>query len=119
VGEVVSIDETLMDAFTALAGSGPAYVFLLAEAMVEGARRVGLDESTADTVARATIAGAAELLTRATETPGELRRAVTSTGGTTAAALAVFDEHDMKGITAKAIEAARDRGAELARLAQG
>jgi len=117
VGEVVTLDESLMDAFTAIAGSGPAYVFLLAEAMVEGAVRVGLDPGTADRIVRSTVVGAAELLTQADESAGDLRRAVTSKGGTTAAALDVFEERDLKGIAARAIEAARERGAELAKLA--
>lgn len=113
VGDVVRIDEELMDAFTAVAGSGPAYVFALAEGMVRGAVEAGFDRELALRIVRGTVAGAGELLARAPESPGALREAVTSKGGTTAAALEVFSSADLVGTVARAILAARDRGREL------
>lgn len=111
---VVSIDERMMDAFTAVAGSGPAYVFYLAEAMVKAGIELGFDAKTASDIVRETIAGAGALLAESLEEPASLRAAVTSKGGTTAAAAAVLDQRGvMEGIVS-AIIAARDRGAELA-----
>jgi len=114
VGEVVRIDERHMDAFTAVAGSGPAYVFLLAEAMVEGATHAGLDRETAVRAVRATVAGAGALLGSGDDEPAALRAAVTSKGGTTAAALAVMDSARVGEAVVRAVVAARDRGRELA-----
>ncbi|MCL4741796.1 MAG: pyrroline-5-carboxylate reductase [Phycisphaerales bacterium] len=114
VGEVVRIDERHMDAFTAVAGSGPAYVFLLAEAMVEGAVEAGLDRSTALRAVRATVAGAGALLGSGDDEPAALRAAVTSKGGTTAAALGVLDSAGVGDAVVRAVVAARDRGRELA-----
>ncbi len=117
VGEVVRLDESLMDAFTALAGSGPAYIFYLAEAMARAGSEMGLDPAMADTVARAVIRGSAELLSRTPEQPAAaLRAAVTSKGGTTAAAIDSMDASGVQGAIVRAIVAARDRGAELSRL---
>ncbi len=116
VGEVVRIDEALMDAFTALAGSGPAYIFYLAEALARAGEAVGFDGATADRVARAVIRGSAELLAQARdESAGALRTAVTSKGGTTEAALRVLDERNVADAIVRAVAAARDRGAELAK----
>ncbi|MCC6676342.1 MAG: pyrroline-5-carboxylate reductase [Phycisphaerales bacterium] len=116
-GLVVRIDEGLMDAFTAVAGSGPAYVFYLAEAMVSAAESLGFDNETAMRMVRETIAGAGALLAESADGPAELRAAVTSRGGTTAAALAVLDGAGVRVQLERAIAAARDRGAELAKLA--
>ena len=117
VGEVVWVeDESLMDAVTAVSGSGPAYVFLLAECLAEAGRAAGLDAKLAERLARATIAGSAALL-EASELPAtELRRNVTSPGGTTAAALEILGGADglQKLITA-AVAAATKRGRELAK----
>lgn len=115
LGEVVKIREELMDAFTALAGSGPAYVFYLAEAMMRAAGEVGFDRITADRVVRQTIAGAAALLTESSEPPEALRQAVTSKGGTTEAACAALDARGVMDAISAAIQAGRDRGRELAR----
>lgn len=117
VGKVIDVPESQMDAFTAVGGSGPAYVFRLAEAMVAGAIEAGLDPRDALLAVRETIAGAGLLLGDAPESPGELRARVTSKGGTTAAALEVFDREGLEAMVVRAIEAARARGAELARLA--
>lgn len=114
---VVTVDESMMDAFTAVAGSGPAYLFYLAEAMAGAAESLGFDRGTAMAIVRQTIAGAGLLLAESGATPGELRAAVTSRGGTTAAALAVMDEAGVMAAVQRAIRAARDRGAELAAMA--
>ncbi len=113
VGDVVPIEERLMDAFTAVVGSGPAYVFLLAQAMTAGAQAVGFDAAVADRIVRATLAGSAELMARDARPPAQLRAAVTSKGGTTAAALEVFDRAGFTETVVRAITAARDRAAEL------
>jgi pyrroline-5-carboxylate reductase len=118
VGTVIEIDEARMDAFTAVAGSGPAYVFLLAEALAAAGAAAGLDAADALLAARETIAGAGVLLGGSAEEPAALRRRVTSPGGTTVAALAVFEDAGLREIVARAVLAARDRGAELARLAE-
>lgn len=115
VGEVVRVEERLMDAFTALAGSGPAYIFYLAEAMVRAGVEMGFDEATADRAVRATIAGAAGLLeSKVEESPAALRAAVTSKGGTTEAAVGVLEQRGVAGAIVEAIIAGRDRGRELA-----
>jgi pyrroline-5-carboxylate reductase len=113
-GTVVEVEEALMDAFTALAGSGPAYVFYLAEAMTRAAGEMGMDPRVADAVVRETIVGAAALLAESKDAPGVLRAQVTSRGGTTAAATRVLDEAGVMEAWVRAIVAARDRGRELA-----
>src|ERR1700722_10384968 len=87
-------DEALMDAVTAVSGSGPAYVFLLVEALARAGAGAGLPEDLAAKLARATVAGAGELLQRSTLDPASLRQNVTSPGGTTAAALDVLMDSD-------------------------
>lgn len=108
--------EAAIDAVTAVSGSGPAYVFYLAECMAEAGRKAGLPADLAMRLARATVAGAGELLYRSSDAAETLRRNVTSPGGTTAAALAVLMAEDgMQPLFDKAIEAARRRAEELAR----
>ncbi|KAA0215842.1 MAG: pyrroline-5-carboxylate reductase [Leptolyngbya sp. PLA3] len=119
VGKVIDVSESQMDAFTAVGGSGPAYVFRLAEAMVAGAIEAGLDARDALLAVRETIAGAGLLLGESAESPGELRAQVTSKGGTTAAALEVFERGGFEATVVQAIVAARDRGAELSKMAGG
>lgn len=119
VGKVIEVAESQMDAFTAVGGSGPAYVFRLAEAMVAGAIESGLDPRDALLAVRETIAGAGLLLGDSPESPGELRARVTSRGGTTAAALEVLERGEFEAMVVRAIVAARDRGAELSRMAGG
>lgn len=116
VGPLVErIDESLMDAFTGLAGSGPAYLFYVAEAMTKAAVACGFGHAAADRIVRQTLAGSAELLAAETELPPETLRAnVTSKGGTTAAAIGVFDGAGVQETIVRAIIAARDRGRELA-----
>jgi pyrroline-5-carboxylate reductase len=108
-------DETLMDAVTALSGSGPAYVFLLAETMARAGAAAGLPAELADKLARATVAGSGELLHRSPLDAAILRQNVTSPGGTTAAALEVLMANDgLEPLLAKAIAAATARSRELA-----
>lgn len=106
-------DEALMDAVTAVSGSGPAYVFLLAEAMEDAARAQGLPADAARTLVLQTILGAARMLTADGEPPAELRRRVTSPGGTTEAAVETFESGGLRTLVAAAIEAAARRGREL------
>ena len=116
LGEVVAVaDESLMDAVTAVSGSGPAYVFLLAECLQRAARARGLPEEVASRLARATVAGAGALLAARGETPAALREAVTSPGGTTAAALAVLmdEQAGLCRLLDAAVEAATRRSREL------
>lgn len=114
VGEVIEIDETLIDAFTALAGSGPAYLFLLAEGMRAGGVAAGFDEATADRVVRAVLRGSSALLAQTPERSAEAwRAAVTSKGGTTEAALRELEGAGLVDALRRAVVAARDRGREL------
>jgi pyrroline-5-carboxylate reductase len=108
-------DEALMDAVTALSGSGPAYVFLLAETMAHAGTAAGLPAALAATLARATVAGTGELLHRSPLDPATLRQNVTSPGGTTAAALEVLmGEGGLERLMSKAIAAATKRSRDLA-----
>jgi pyrroline-5-carboxylate reductase len=107
-------DETLMDAVTAVSGSGPAYVFLLVEALARAGIDVGLPPELAEKLARATVAGSGELLNSVAEEAATLRRNVTSPGGTTAAALDVLLSKDgLESLMRKAVAAATRRSREL------
>jgi len=108
-------DETLMDAITATSGSGPAYVFLLAEAMQAAAVAEGLPADAARQLVRHTVLGAARMLVESDEDAGELRRRVTSPGGTTQAAIETFAEGGFRALVTAAIHAACVRGGELSR----
>ncbi len=116
VGEVAwTEDEGLMDAVTAVSGSGPAYVFLLVEALAKAGVAAGLPEELAARLARVTITGAGELLHSSPLSAAELRRNVTSPGGTTAAALDVLMAADgLEPLLTRAVAAATRRGRELA-----
>jgi pyrroline-5-carboxylate reductase len=108
--------EELMDAVTAVSGSGPAYVFHMIEALTEAAIAVGLPDDLAARMATQTVAGAGQYAAESTTPPGTLREQVTSPGGTTAAALGVLmGEHRLRRLMTEAVTAARDRGAELSR----
>jgi pyrroline-5-carboxylate reductase len=108
-------DEALMDAVTAVSGSGPAYIFLLAEAMAQAGIAAGLPAKLAERLARETVAGSGELLHRSPEPAAILRQNVTSPGGTTAAALEVLMATDgVPPLMTRAIAAATRRGKELA-----
>lgn len=116
LGPVVErIEESLMDAFTAVAGSGPAYLFYLAEAMERAARAVGFEPAMARRVVGQTLRGAAGLLENeaGADDPAVLRAAVTSKGGTTAAAIASLEAAGVMEAWVGAIVSARDRGREL------
>jgi pyrroline-5-carboxylate reductase len=108
-------DESLMDAVTALSGSGPAYVFLLIEALAQAGEKEGLARPLAWRLAKSTVAGAGELARLSPEPPAELRRNVTSPGGTTEAALAVLmAEGGLPALMERAVAAAARRSRELA-----
>lgn len=117
VGVSVRVPETLMDAVTALSGSGPAYVFLMVEALIDAGVHVGLPQAEATRLAVQTVYGAGKLLASNGEAPAELRRKVTSPGGTTQAGVTVLEARGLREIMKATVEAARDRGAELGREA--
>lgn len=106
-------DESDLDSVTALSGSGPAYFFLLMEAMENVAKDMGLEEQTARLLVQQTAYGAAKLALEATEGPAELRQRVTSPGGTTERALQIFEQEGFRSAVSKAVNAARDRSIEL------
>ena len=110
---VQQLDESLLDAFTAVAGSGPAYVFLLAEAMLAGAKQTGMPEELAREAIAQTCLGAAAMLREPGAHAATLRDRVTSPGGTTQAALQVLMKHNVPGALQEAVIAARDRAREL------
>ncbi len=105
--------EALMDAVTALSGSGPAYFFLLVEALEDAAVAQGLPRETARMLASQTCLGAGRMLAESGEAPSTLRERVTSPGGTTAAALAAFEEGGFRELVSDAVAAATERGREL------
>lgn len=108
-------DETLMDAVTALSGSGPAYIFLLAEALAQAGIAAGLPKELAERLARETVAGSGELLHRSPLDPATLRKNVTSPGGTTAAALDILmGPNGFDALLKQAVAAATKRSKELA-----
>lgn len=119
VGKAVIVEnEDLLDSVTAVSGSGPAYYFLLMEEMIKAAGQLGLAEDVAKELVLQTAKGAALLASEADkkgETPAELRRKVTSPGGTTEAAIRVFTELGFGDIVNKALKKARDRSRELAK----
>ncbi len=117
VGSVVRLPEQHLDAVTALSGSGPAYVFLLAEALIEGGVLAGLTRDVADGLVRQTLMGAAALLA-GPETPEALRAAVTSPGGTTAAAVRILETRGFRGAVLDAVMAAAARSRELGEATQ-
>lgn len=114
VGPTVWVnDESLLDAVTAVSGSGPAYVFLFIEALQDAALGLGLDARQARELALYTVAGAAQLALRSEEAPATLRERVTSKGGTTAAALAVMEAGGLRPLVAQAVQAACRRSVEM------
>ncbi len=113
VGVVVRVPEKLMDAVTGLSGSGPAYVFLVAEAMIDAGVLAGLPRDTAEVLVRQTLLGSARLLADSDDGPQALRAAVTSPGGTTAAGLRTLEERAVRAAFLDAVAAAAARSAEL------
>ena len=107
-------DESMLDAVTGLSGSGVAYVYLFAEALVEGAMALGYDQTTARAHAVQTLKGGVLMMEQSTEEIASLRQSVTSKKGTTEQALSVFEQRDLKSIVASAMKAAHDKAQELA-----
>jgi pyrroline-5-carboxylate reductase len=113
VGKVLRIPESQQDAATALSGSGPAYLYFLVEAMVDAGILLGIPRATAMEMVTQAVYGAATMLRDTGEHPVILREAVTSPGGTTISAIRELERHSVRAAFLAAIEAARDRGAEL------
>ena len=113
VGDVVEVPEAELDAVTGVSGSGPAYVFLVAEALAAAGVEVGLDPALSRRLALGTVAGAGALLAQSGADPESLRAQVTSPGGTTEAALAVLEAAGLRQAFAAAVRRAADRSREL------
>lgn len=114
IGRVLTLPEKYMNAVTALSGSGPAFIALFVECMIEGGVKMGLSMDNASELAIQTLIGAAKLLDTGMP-PAKLREIVTSPGGTTAAGLKTFEERKLSAIVADALHAAQKRGEELGR----
>ena len=108
-------DESELDAVTAVSGSGPAYYFLLMEAMEKAALELGLNEVTARLLVQQTALGAAKIALESSESPEELRKRVTSPGGTTQRAIETFEQGEFTALVSKALHAARDRSIEMSK----
>ena len=115
IGRTIRLEEELFDAYTAVAGSGPAYVFYLAEAMRAAAAELGIGSQDATAIVTQTLKGAAALLESSQESPEALRREVTSPGGVTAAVTDTFDERHVAQAISDGIRAGRNRARELGR----
>lgn len=113
VGEVVQLPENLLDALTAISGSGPAYFFYFMEALFEAGIELGLDPQVSSKLVECTALGAGHLIQSTQEKAEVLRKKVTSPGGTTEAAIRVFEENHLKDILIKAVHAAEKRSKEL------
>lgn len=113
VGRVIEVEERLMEAVTGLSGSGPAYVYLMVEALADGGVKMGLPRLTAAALAAQTVAGAARMILSSGEHPAVLKDRVASPGGTTIAGLHVLEEGRMRAILMSAVEAAGRRSGEL------
>ncbi len=113
VGAVVEVPESQQNALAAVSGSGPAYLFYLAQYLIEGAQELGLDLSTAQELVRHTLTGSAELLATSASTPEELRQQVTSPGGMTAAAMQVLNEAHVGPAVIAALVRGTERASEL------
>lgn len=116
VGLAVAVSEPLMDVITGLSGSGPAYGYLIIEALADGAVRMGLPRAEALQLAAQTLAGAAAMVLQTGQHPGQLKDMVTSPGGTTIAGLAELERHGLRSALIEAVTAATRRSAELDKL---
>ena len=114
LGLAVALDEKLLNAVTGLSGSGPAYVYLMIEALADGGVHMGLPRKTAIQLAAQTVKGAAEMVLSTGDHTGVLKDRVTSPGGTTIAGLHVLETQAVRGAFISAVEAATRRAAELA-----
>lgn len=114
LGKTIRLPESQQDAVTALSGSGPAYVYYLVEAMTDAGILLGLPRSVAHDLIVQAVAGAAVMMQESGEPPVALREAVTSPGGTTISAIRELERHRVRAAVIDAVEAARDRGRELA-----
>lgn len=115
IGEVVEIDEKMVDAVTAISGSGPAYFFYFIEALEDAAKKLKLDRKTAEMLVMKTASGSVRLLDMLKEDPAGLRQRVTSKGGTTEAAMKVFKSKKFKDIVRSAATAACKRSKEMSK----
>jgi len=113
IGQVVTVPERAMDAVTGLSGSGPAYVYVMIEALADGGVKMGLPRQTAQLLAAQTVAGSAQLLLASREHPGQLKDRVASPGGTTIAGLSRLEQGRFRATLASAVEAATLRSVEL------
>lgn len=113
VGTVVRLPESALDAVTGLSGSGPAYVFLLAEAMIEAGVHQGLSRHVADQLVRQTLLGSAQLLVQTSDSPEDLRAAVTSPAGTTSRGLLALERGAFRATIIDAVSAATERSIEM------
>jgi pyrroline-5-carboxylate reductase len=118
VGIVVRVKEPMLDAVTGLSGSGPAYVFLVVEALIESGVLAGLPRDVSEALSVQTLLGAATLLSTSEEGPEALRAAVTSPGGTTAAGLRILEQHRVRSAILEAVAAATARSRELGQQPQ-
>lgn len=119
IGTVTTVEETAMDAVTGLAGTGPAYIYYVVEALLEGGIAAGLDEGTCRELLLQTVAGAAKMLHTTGQLPAELRRQVTSPNGTTMAGIGVLDEGAVKDSFRRAVLRATARAAEMGKATSG
>ncbi len=117
--EIYFDSEKHLDMVTAISGSGPAYVYLFAESLIEGAVEIGLKRKDAEKLVIQTVLGAAQMMDQAGKAPSELRHDVASKGGTTEQAIIVFEKNKLAGIVNKAVKAAYERAKELGEAKSG